>query len=100
MKKWVIDPNNTISIFMGVKYPHFNLKGLSFLSEVILNSIMNPFRNKKVCALLKKWALDPKNTKNHVFGVKHPFFHLKDPVLISGMMTNQFWNLFREKAWG
>ena len=49
---------------------------------------------------MKKWAFDPKNTKNHVFGVKHPFFHLKGPILISGMMTNQFWDLFREKKWG
>ena len=23
---------------------------------------------------MKKWAFDPKNTKNHVFGVKYPFF--------------------------
>ena len=38
---------------------------------------------------MKKWAFDPKNTKNHVFGVKHPYFHLKGPVLTSGMMTNQ-----------
>ena len=22
---------------------------------------------------MKKWAFDPKNTKNYVFGVKHPF---------------------------
>ena len=49
---------------------------------------------------MKKWAFDPKNTKNHVFGVKHPYFHLKGPVLTSGMMTNQFWDLFREKKQG
>ena len=41
-----------------------------------------------------------KNTENHVFGVKHPLFHLKGPVLVSGMMTNQFWDLFRGKKWG
>ena len=35
---------------LGVKYPHFILKGPFFLSQGILNSIMNPFRNKKVCA--------------------------------------------------
>ena len=35
---------------LGVKYPHFNLKGLFFLSKGILNSIKNPFRYKKVCA--------------------------------------------------
>ena len=46
---------------------------------------------------MKKWAFDPKNTKNHVFGVKRPYFHLEGPVLTSGMMTNQFWDLFREK---
>ena len=23
---------------------------------------------------MKKWAYDPKNTKNHVFGVKYSFF--------------------------
>ena len=48
---------------------------------------------------MKKWAFDPKNSKNHVFGVKHPYFHLK-PVLTSGMMTNQFWDLIREKKQG
>ena len=70
---------------LGVKYQLFHLKGPFLLSQVILDLIMNPFRNKKVCAPLKKWALDPKNTENHVFGVKHPFFHLRGPVLISGI---------------
>ena len=35
---------------LGVKYPHFNLKGIFSLSKGILNSIKNPSRYKKVCA--------------------------------------------------
>ena len=42
---------------LGVKYPLFNLKGPFFLSQVILNLITNPFRNKKVCALLEKMGI-------------------------------------------
>ena len=42
---------------LGVNYPHFNLKGTFFLSKGILNSIMNPFRNKKVCAPHEKMGI-------------------------------------------
>ena len=42
---------------LGVKYPHFNLKGLFFLSKGILDSIKNPFRNKKVCAPHEKMGI-------------------------------------------
>ncbi len=49
---------------------------------------------------MKKWAFDPKNIKNHVFGVKYPFFNVKDPFLTLGMMTIQLWDLFREKKMG
>ena len=37
--------------------------------------------------LLKKWALDPQNPS---FGSNTHFFHLKGPVPVAGMMTNQF----------
>ena len=42
---------------LGVKYPLFNLKGAFFLSQVILNLITNPLRNKKVCAPLEKMGI-------------------------------------------
>ena len=42
---------------LGVKYPIFNLKGPFLLSQVILNLITNPFRNKKVCAPLEKMGI-------------------------------------------
>ena len=42
---------------LGVKYPLFNLKGPFFLSQVILNLITNPLRNKKVCAPLEKMGI-------------------------------------------
>ena len=49
---------------------------------------------------MKKWAYDPKNTKNHVFGVGYLFFHLKSLFLMSGLMINQLQDLIREKKWG
>ena len=42
---------------LGVKYSLFNLKGPFFLSQVILNLITNPLRNKKVCAPLEKMGI-------------------------------------------
>ena len=42
---------------LGVKFPHFNLKGPFFLSKGISNSITNPFRNKKVCAPHEKMGI-------------------------------------------
>ena len=59
MKKWAYDPKNTKNHVFGVKYPFFNLKGPFFLSQVILNLITNPLRNKKVCAPLEKMGIWP-----------------------------------------
>ena len=42
---------------LGVKYPHFNLKGPFLLSKKISNPITNPFRNKKVCAPHEKMGI-------------------------------------------
>ena len=42
---------------LGVKYPHFNRKGPFFLSKGILDSIKNPFRNKKVYAHHEKMGI-------------------------------------------
>ena len=42
---------------LGVKYPLFNLKGPFLLSQVILNLITNPFRNKRVCAPLEQMGI-------------------------------------------
>ena len=42
---------------LGVKYPHFNLKGIFSLSKGILNSIKNPFRYKNVCAPHEKMGI-------------------------------------------
>ena len=43
---------------------------------------------------MKKWAFDPKNTKNHVFGVKYPFFHLLGRSFFLEEVSNPIINLF------
>ena len=49
---------------------------------------------------MKKWAYDPKNTKNHVFGVKNPFFHLLGLLFFSKEVSNPITNVFSHEKVG
>ena len=81
--KRILEPNTRFQYFGGLLPTYLNLRGPFFFNS----------ETKKCAPLLKKWALDPQTTKNHVLGVKYPFF-------VSVKMANQFRVLFREKKWG
>ena len=58
------------------------------------NLITNLLRTKKGVVTLQNMVIWPQKLKNHVFGVKYPFFHLLGRSFFSEEVSNPIINLF------
>ena len=100
----------TILIFKGPQFEDecpFFLSKSPFFFGIPWKRLKKWFRGKKLSVTHQKMGIWP---QKHLwrrmgplktrFGVKSPFFHLKGPLLFSGVMINQLRNLFKGKKVG